>query len=816
MAPRYIGRAHEQYKADTDYVVNTLLALAQQCGFPLPTTRNPAGRPIKSVAKFLPMAKHIAAFDEPPVHISPRFFRILDRTIARRKCVGLLVRAFNAHRTSAPVRASKSDNGHEHFWNVLSNVRTILAPRMSNEVETKNHADDADGQTRDLPLEGWSFNLEHVDDLEEDLLILACLLDDLTSMQVVVREGWSEFKHQRVDFVAVCLMTNDAIEKARLYEEEEQEAFRKYDGSVGLLDLFYAAHCFSRQQDPDGRERPGDDLNFAMYDVSSTFFWSVRILLGSFLPLVDEDTLPLYKQGAYGVYDPQADRERMTPRDKFQEDKTIMLEILPHFRLLALGKDPLWIEDDFSRGLSQMFATRQIPLWLLLAGQTYLDIHHILRKDVDRGFSYLNTVSETITSSLITVLGLNVEEWPGDGIERKSHPLQQVLESSQSIVSVDLVRDILRRRSDLPEFSDSIQPHQLLKGHPLRCGLMAFALKAKYQSVSVPFANARGAIMSCAHLYIALRSEKVLQHEWKDMELLLSIQDRQHFPSHMSQGNGFSERYDLALSAALGRSFQDDSLEGPSLDCSSSQRLAQLAHLTCRFVPRYCDGAFSTNISLDDIEKILSGEVQSPTNKAQQGEENNTRPLCDPRVPAWLQHPLRSIRREPTQHYLVALLTSLQSEVLKFSFDYLWLDRQCWTLLKLIRMSAGSALKDIFGSADLKQANQLPQICGYIIQTLNKAKKQRSVRGEQSTDEESTLPPRELLSTAASVMDRMTWTRLTKGGTMGSIVCERLRLVHQIRVETGYDLKPGKCAHRFSGERQDCRLQPSSVDERWS
>jgi hypothetical protein len=117
-----------------------------------------------------------------------------------------------------------------------------------------------------------------------------------------------------------------------------------------------------------------------MYSIAYDHFIPVQGILEAFLEVNENGHIPLYKPGAYGIYDPLADCESMTSREKFQEDKIILCEIFPHFRIHALNDSIDRIEDDLSRGLYSMFATRRILLWLLFAGQLFLDIHHLLRQ----------------------------------------------------------------------------------------------------------------------------------------------------------------------------------------------------------------------------------------------------------------------------------------------------------------------------------------------------------------------------------------------------------------------------------------------------
>jgi hypothetical protein len=69
------------------------------------------------------------------------------------------------------------------------------------------------------------------------------------------------------------------------------------------------------------------------------------------------------------------------------------------------------------------------------------------------------------------------------------------------------------------------EDHHLLKRHPLFYGLQLYRVRAKYHDTRVKFANAAGAVVSCAHLYHALKRENLLTNLWPDMELFLKLHD---------------------------------------------------------------------------------------------------------------------------------------------------------------------------------------------------------------------------------------------------------------------------------------------------
>jgi hypothetical protein len=322
------------------------------------------------------MAQHIATFDG-PVRVPKRFFRLLSRTIEKRRANGVLLQVLNDH-CDAPSHATlESDRRHENFLEVLLDLYTTLSPRMVNEIDLEGN-----GHRRSFSIPSKSqlddeWEMESTDEVE-DFFRLSCFMDDLREIRRVIVSAWTAFRENKLDLIAVSLVTNFAIEQAQTYEEEDREVFSRYSRSTDLLDRLYTAHCFARNEDPSKHEHLGDDLNFAAYDIAEDHFIPLRCILEAFLEVNERGHIPLYKPEFYSIYDPLANRASMSPRERFQEDKSILCEILPHFSILALGESIDRVEDGFTRGLASMFATRVTPLWLLFAGQLFLDIHHLL------------------------------------------------------------------------------------------------------------------------------------------------------------------------------------------------------------------------------------------------------------------------------------------------------------------------------------------------------------------------------------------------------------------------------------------------------
>lgn len=104
------------------------------------------------------------------------------------------------------------------------------------------------------------------------------------------------------------------------------------------------------------------------------------IFLNSFLEVLDDrGGLPIYKDGAFGPYDPTLDRAKMSNEEKLRQDNTLMSETFAELMALVRCVPDYPVNDELIRGMKELDRTREIPMCLAFAAQIFLDIHHILR-----------------------------------------------------------------------------------------------------------------------------------------------------------------------------------------------------------------------------------------------------------------------------------------------------------------------------------------------------------------------------------------------------------------------------------------------------
>ncbi|KAL5334117.1 hypothetical protein BJX70DRAFT_402899 [Aspergillus crustosus] len=304
MAFDFLTNSHRQYKADTDAVATWLVATAQKCGVPNPDDAESADRH----NYFIGIREHVRDTLRPRMASDQVTDPLTQSTTSPVGDTSHLANRFDTLHVEEPSKA---------FLQAPS--VTIPTPTGDSEV---------------------AYEAEQMHDLDEATFALTLLLEDWPKLRHVIKNTWRGYKDSMFDIVATSLMTNSAIDIARHMLEDIEPL----------------------------RERPGDDINFRTYDLALTVHFPTFQLLNAFRPLVGPKNFLPYKRGYYGTYDPASDRSKKSHREKFLEDKIIMMEMLSELLTLYRITGAPKFQDEFTGGLRIMFSTKEIPLWLCFQG----------------------------------------------------------------------------------------------------------------------------------------------------------------------------------------------------------------------------------------------------------------------------------------------------------------------------------------------------------------------------------------------------------------------------------------------------------------
>lgn len=790
MLPNNLIASYKQYKKDSGTVAIWLAVTAQKCGYPKEllngqTDEHPKSSRLKGKARKLPQSEAkfgakqtidskyiitvkdfitlsdwIAKSTDPSIKVPASVASVLDRAI--------IVRKRHQEWWNIRIDENGANIGHSYFVGTLERVREALRPKMSSDiipdflsqpisqrsVSTKTpkalvnlfenleieEPSEASLAWQPSPLtegktspEQSQYSVKQEVDLDEVYLAVHCLFNDLDNIRQYLQQVWQGYKDGTYDLIAASITTNTSINFARSIQNDFMKLFPTHGDFKKHINVIYVLLCRKNGQDPGVKERFDDEMNFAIYEDAEAMLFPAFMLLSSFNDILEPGVLPMYKPGHFGVYAPQSNRASMSSREKFREDKIVLLEILPEIFTLILRPE-VPAEDEMTRGIREMKKQREVPLWLTFAAQIFLDIHHILRERVSDGFKDLVRCSTYIENDINRVLDfhkdLHVENWP----KSNDQGLYQILEQITDWVKTDAVaytRAKAARKGAIPK--SSVEPFFLLKRHPLYCGMLSCSIKALTQEASIIFANAWGSITYSAHLYNALCQEKMLTSAWQDMDLALLL----HRSGDIFIGDfpkttkDYYKRFCLAMGYSAQMSAKNKRQAKVMASKSGPRSLNDISPLCRMFMARFSGSSSGTYLTSEDIDTILNKHADGPFDSGSEGPGSWIQPRIKIRLPngpelsaSEDQLQDKRIRRtkpkftsegvRPIQ-LLDSLLNAVQEEVLELSFSHFRLHITCWLLLRSIKEALDVDLRDIFNPGYLEKENQLPFIVGYIF-----------------------------------------------------------------------------------------------------
>ena len=203
------------------------------------------------------------------------------------------------------------------------------------------------------------------------------------------------------------------------------------------------------------------------------------------------------------------------------EDQIILLEILPVFCVLGQARHGLFALDELTKGLGNLYRTKEIPLWLVFSAQIFLDITHILRESIGDTYVQIKrtAIVTKISMSRIMESPSHTVNWPKQNQEHTKN----VWEFAQDWIMTDGIDRLSQGfySESFPSYDH--EPYGLLKNHPLLCGTIESSLRLSVRETGIHLSMAWGSILYVGHLYNALRQARVIDLEWPDMDLFITI-----------------------------------------------------------------------------------------------------------------------------------------------------------------------------------------------------------------------------------------------------------------------------------------------------
>lgn len=273
------------------------------------------------------------------------------------------------------------------------------------------------------------------------------------------------------------------------------------------------------------REDNKKNETLEMADVAEWCYPGVASLLHSFVLVIQSDSIPLYKPGYFGVYNLKADRSQMSVPGKFNEDKLILMELLPEFCLMDRFKWQFPGRDEITTGFIDFVKSKNPTLWLSFATQVMMDAIHATRHSRLSAWADLRMTGLRISKTIDDFWKLSKTHpkptfWPSEGDEE----IRRIRKSIEVFVEKDPLQEMKEESArTLGRPSYPSPDHLMLSRNPMLCGLMTFQLNPRMQTIGQGLVTQWYDVPQLAFLYNLVQQTADPTLSWPDMELFIRI-----------------------------------------------------------------------------------------------------------------------------------------------------------------------------------------------------------------------------------------------------------------------------------------------------
>jgi hypothetical protein len=363
---------------------------------------------------------------------------------------------------------------------------------------------------------------------EEAVFALIALLSDYERLGHEVSSLWAAYQAKELDLAAVSVATNAAFELARVMEDDIKPIIENnliLPGNPDYL-VFHDAHfhvvCESYEIDFKKKQQPSDQYNYEAYSIAKFYLINTLLVLNGYRKDHSADDIMNNQLPLIIWYDEALGQSGKDNREKFHQDFTALLELLPDLQFLASALGKQLVEDEMIRGMDDMMKAenRGCPLWFAWAAQNYVNILQSLGKDCDKGYREMQNESLRIKKAMLNV---------PDG-----NPQRQEVLCAASMWDRDLIwrfRHHLISEGILPPLLREYEEFRFLRRHPMYCGLLINYMRTIFHDQGVIYLTEPRAVTRTTQLYQAIRQENLLRPglAWKDLETFWEMQGNKAF-----------------------------------------------------------------------------------------------------------------------------------------------------------------------------------------------------------------------------------------------------------------------------------------------
>ena len=381
------------------------------------------------------------------------------------------------------------------------------------------------------------------------------------------------------------------------------------------------------------------------------------------------------------------------------EDKIILMERLPVFCVLGQAGHELFALDELTKGLGNLYRTKEIPLWLVFAAQIFLDITHVLRDSIGDAYIQIKrtAIVTKINVSRVMDSTFHSTNWPKQNQEHT----KSVWDLAQDWIMTDGIERLSHEFYSTTFPTYKREPFGLLKCHPLLCGTIESSLRLSLRETGIHLSMAWGSILYVGHLYNALRQACVNDLDWPDMDLFIAIHSEKTLfvgdtPTTMED---CKKRYELMMGVAV-ENFAKNKKRGGSgkiVHSKAGPRNWQIdSPIVHTIKERYLTQRGSIAWSVHNIQAILNEANQQS-------------------LPQHLRSRWNKSHQLSHMQLLEVFRSALLAEHKVLRYDYISMHFRCLDFLRQLRAEIDGDLKSQYGPGYLEREDQLSNLVGYIL-----------------------------------------------------------------------------------------------------
>ncbi|KAK5708330.1 hypothetical protein LTR97_000870 [Elasticomyces elasticus] len=560
MAPGTLHGRYKLYKAGTAKLVQWLAKSAERCcdlksvikslGS---SKRSRQGRDTSAIdirTQELIQLAEVIAKAQPQVAVPESIILItLDVIAGRKECAEW----YSAQALEDGSDLDKENSSHRHFILVLEKVlqvlkttRSEIPPTLSdNKASTK-----AKKKARDVAAQGELSNLFACLEVEEPSTLAQtsqqkkpagvadhsvattfqlveeqddrgfatwCHLQDLNDVRQFLKETWLEYSRGEISFLAASSTTDTAFGLLRCADEDFTEILPQCSTWQGLSE-FLGITGFCR----------GQVLWIAPATEGDTSNINSDVNIVELLCPVAHRCLHSYSLDAWAVCDAsddnkEADEDLYLPSEGVQYHPfcEVLHELAPRLHNIAHSRScEHIIVDEFVQGLADMHRKNNVPMWMVVACQTYLDIYDLLGSHVYDGAEALQITMDQNRSIAASIKAYHVDcVTPMCDVGEAATRLEGVAKASVRFEASNTSRPGETSRDSNNEYTRRMSP---LERHlPAHAGVILADLKINMHHAGCGVANHGWYILSMVHLYKDLRGSGLIKSDWHDMDIVL-------------------------------------------------------------------------------------------------------------------------------------------------------------------------------------------------------------------------------------------------------------------------------------------------------